>query len=208
MNNTKCVKCGKDFKNKYNLERHLKRQKPCDQLKDLNKKIFKCDICLKDFSSNDRLKYHKNKKIPCKPIIEILAEENLQLKMQINNITTNNNDDEVKKLKNQIENLTSKLQNNITLNTGLIYLIQPEELIGTYRYKFGYSEECSLKRIKSYGSKVKIYLTYSSDKAKELESHILKLLSEKYVKIKNEYFEIDDICNVKKCILNECLNFD
>ena len=34
---------------------------------------------------------------------------------------------------------------------GTIYLIQPPELIGTNRYKFGMSNKNNLDRIKSYG---------------------------------------------------------
>ncbi len=206
MNKFKCNKCDKEFTTKSNLNRHNNNKKnPCDQKKE--PKIFQCDICLTLLASNDKLKNHKNKKKKCKPAVERLTEENNQLRNQLNFTDT----DEVKQLKDQIKFLTLQLQNNDLLpinNNGLIYLIQPEELIGTNRYKFGFSNKDTLNRTKSYGVNTKYIMTYSSDKAKELESHILKLLSEKYVKIKNEYFEIDDICNVKKCILNECLNFD
>ncbi len=203
MNKFKCNKCDKEFTTKSNLNQHFKKKIPCDK----EKEKPQCDICLQYFYDERSLKYHKNKKKKCKPAVERLTKENNQLRNQLK-FTGN---DEVKQLKNQIKFLTLQLQNNDLLpinNNGLIYLIQPEELIGTNRYKFGFSNKDTLNRTKSYGVNTKYIMTYSSDKAKELESHILKLLSEKYVKIKNEYFEIDDICNVKKCILNECLNFD
>ncbi len=201
MSKFECHKCGKDFNLKTNLERHLNRKKPC------NIKIeYRCERCNYIFTKKSSLDYHKNKKISCELYVEKLEKENKQLKEQI---TTTDND-EVKQLKNQIKFLTLQLQNNNLLpniNTGLIYLIQPEELFGTNRYKFGYSDQNNLKRVKSYGSNVKVYLTYSSDKAKELESYILELLSEKHLKIKNEYFEIDDIDDVKNFILSSCINF-
>ncbi len=203
MNKFKCNKCDKEFTTKSNLNQHFKKKIPCDK----EKEKPQCDICLQYFYDERSLKNHKNKKKKCKPAVERLTEENNQLRNQLNFTDT----DEVKQLKDQIKFLTLQLQNNDLLpinNNGLIYLIQPEELIGTNRYKFGFSNKDTLNRTKSYGVNTKYIMTYSSDKAKELESHILKLLSEKYVKIKNEYFEIDDICNVKKCILNECLNFD
>jgi hypothetical protein len=34
------------------------------------------------------------------------------------------------------------------MNRGIIYLIQPTELIGTYRYKIGCSENTELDRVK------------------------------------------------------------
>ncbi len=200
-----CKICDHKFSTKYSLARHLKSKKSCD--KNTNNVIeFKCDICRKNFTTKQILQRHQNKKLPCIPYIEKLEEENKQLKKQI---TTTDND-EVKQLKDQIKFLTLKLQNDDFLksfNTGLIYLIQPEELFGTNRYKFGYSDQNNLKRVKSYGSNVKVFIVYSSNKAKELESYILELLSEKHLKIKNEYFEIDDIDDVKNFILSSCINF-
>ncbi len=209
LNNTQCPKCDKMFSTKSNLKAHFKNKTPCDQEKIKIKKEYICDRCLNSFSCNERLKYHKNKKVKCikiNSIVTITENNNINDKT----IDANLYIEEIRKLNEQINTLTTQLQNNNiipNINTGLIYLIQPEELFGTNRYKFGYSDQNNLKRVKSYGSNVKVYLTYSSDKAKKLESYILELLSEKHLKIKNEYFEIDDIDDVKNFILSSCINF-
>ncbi len=177
LNNTQCPKCDKMFSTKSNLKAHFKNKTPCDQ-----------------------------EKIKINSIVTITENNNINDKT----IDANLYIEEIRKLNEQINTLTTQLQNNNiipNINTGLIYLIQPEELFGTNRYKFGYSDQNNLKRVKSYGSNVKVYLTYSSDKAKKLESYILELLSEKHLKIKNEYFEIDDIDDVKNFILSSCINF-
>ena len=54
-----CTKCNKEFNKKYNLERHLNRKIPCNN-------IIKCSNCLKEFKTNQGLIRHSNKKIPCK----------------------------------------------------------------------------------------------------------------------------------------------
>ena len=41
-----------------------------------------------------------------------------------------------------------QLKNSLIMNTGIIYFIQPTELIGTNRYKIGCSENTELDRVK------------------------------------------------------------
>ena len=56
---------------------------------------------------------------------------------------------------------------------GLIYLVQPAELVGTNRYKIGCSGKDDLSRILSYKKNTKYLLISSSDNYSELEN-ILK----------------------------------
>jgi len=88
-----CEKCEKSFKYNSELQRHLHRKNPCNQVKE-----NKCENCLKIFKTGQQLKAHKNRKNPC--IKVDLLKENLELKHQlelaqkptiINNNTTINN---------------------------------------------------------------------------------------------------------------------
>lgn len=57
-----CVKCGKEFSTKSNLNQHLKRKIPCDKTTNLD-----CKKCNKVFFSEFNLKRHLNRKTPCIP---------------------------------------------------------------------------------------------------------------------------------------------
>lgn len=70
-----CVKCQKQFKNKFDLTRHYDRKKPCDQTI-----IHKCDNCLKEFSTKLNLTNHQNRQKPCKKVDPIM--ENYELKLE------------------------------------------------------------------------------------------------------------------------------
>ncbi len=124
-------------------------------------------------------------------------------------ITSYNSDDDNDDNDYKINNIgDDAIINNTMINYGLIYLLQSEELFNTNRYKFGYSSKNNLTRIKSYGFKVEIYLTYSSKNAKQLEKYIIDVLSKKYKKIKNEIFitlNIDEMINDIMC---NCLLFN
>ena len=88
-----CIKCGKEFKIKYELDRHYKRKTPCDQ-----DKIYECDRCLKIFQNSSNLKRHLNRKTFCKKVDALLKIHELELENEklkhvntIKNITNNNN---------------------------------------------------------------------------------------------------------------------
>lgn len=79
---------------------------------------------------------------------------------------------------------------------GIIYIVQPTELIGTKRFKIGCSESDTLKRIKNYGKDAKIIciLKCYEKSCFNIEQKILKLFSEdtNLTKFKREYFEGDE----------------
>jgi hypothetical protein len=77
------------------------------------------------------------------------------------------------------------------MNTGIIYLVQPAELIGTERYKFGCSENTELDRVKKGYKKGTRYLNIMECKNPyDLEKKIKNIFNEKFKKIAgNEYFE-------------------
>ena len=58
------------------------------------------------------------------------------------------------------------------MSEGIIYLIQPEIVLGTNIYKIGYSSNISIERILSYGKNTNIIECFKCDNPKLLESKI------------------------------------
>jgi hypothetical protein len=151
MNNNEqkfiCEKCGKEFKDQWNLNRHIIKKNEC--IEDIKCDIF-CHKCGKNFSRKDNLERHLNKKIPCvltdekntpnklsileppetititkekynKLIESLLNNTNTSDSYNTQNITTNN-------INNTNTNSNNNTQNNITQgmnNTCLInYVVQ------------------------------------------------------------------------------------
>jgi arsenate reductase-like glutaredoxin family protein len=79
-------------------------------------------------------------------------------------------------------------------NKGIIYLVQPAELVGTNRYKVGYSGKPNLDRVKKGYKKGTRYLYIGEcARSKELENKIKAIFNEKFTLIAGyEYFEGDE----------------
>ena len=73
----------------------------------------------------------------------------------------------------------------------LFYFIQPEILLETRRYKIGISQSFKYDRIKNYGSKARLLLTFEDlINAKDFEKIIIKKFNKKFKSVGgNEYFE-------------------
>ena len=73
--------------------------------------------------------------------------------------------------------------------TGMLYLIQPAELIGTDRYKIGCSNSPTLDRVRSY-RKGSLYLSIKQVKnPMVVEKQLIALFKEKFTLfVGNEYF--------------------
>jgi hypothetical protein len=86
-----------------------------------------------------------------------------------------------------------------------IYLVQPEQLIGTSRYKIGKTENTNLKRLKSYGKCI-IYAVYTCRfNFNTLETKLIRVFKQHFKLIAgNEYFE-GDICRMKNIFLQIAL---
>lgn len=79
---------------------------------------------------------------------------------------------------------------SMSKNVGIIYLVQPVVLIGTNRYKIGYSCQNDLKRVLSYGKGSRYLCIKECCDVCVLEKKIIKSFKEKFTLIAgNEYFE-------------------
>lgn len=80
------------------------------------------------------------------------------------------------------------------MNTGIIYFIQPTELIGTNRYKIGCSENSELDRVKKgYKKGTRYIFIIECNNPFVLEKNIKKIFNEKFKLIAGyEYFEGDE----------------
>lgn len=76
------------------------------------------------------------------------------------------------------------------MNKGIIYFIQPEELIDTNRYKIGCSSKNTTQRLKSYHKGSRIIFVSECNEPFKLEKYILEIFNQKFEKIAgNEYFQ-------------------
>ena len=79
------------------------------------------------------------------------------------------------------------------MNKGLIYFVQPAELIGTNRYKIGCSAKASIERLKDYRKGTRLILAMECTNPFGLERKIKASFDVKFKLIAgNEFFEGDE----------------
>lgn len=81
---------------------------------------------------------------------------------------------------------------------GIVYLVQPCELVGTDRYKIGRSSKDDLSRVLSYKKGTRYISIMECDDDKSLEKLLINEFNEKFKKIAgNEYFQgdVDEMFN-------------
>ncbi len=85
------------------------------------------------------------------------------------------------------------------MNKGLIYLIQPEHVIGLNRYKIGFSGASHLVNVsKNYGKKTRYLAVMECYDAKSLVEEIKEIFSDQFTRIANsDFFEGDEDQMVK-----------
>lgn len=95
------------------------------------------------------------------------------------------------------------------MNKGIIYLVQPTELIGTQRYKMGCSENTELDRVKKgYKKGTRYILIMECYNPFVLEKQIKKIFNDKFKLVAGyEYFEGDET-KMKKYFLNTVKKFE
>lgn len=101
-----CEFCGKNFKRKYNYERHINRKNFCN-----NNKEYKCEKCFKIFDHKGDYKKHLNRQSDCSMDKYKILQNNY--KMQLDLLSKDN-----KILKKKIE----KLENIIKTSTNINYI--------------------------------------------------------------------------------------
>jgi hypothetical protein len=76
--------------------------------------------------------------------------------------------------------------------SSIVYLIQPEELVGTNRYKFGCSKREQLKRLSEYKKGTKYIIIAGCDNPFGVENEIKKEFNKHFKLIAGkEFFEGD-----------------
>ena len=187
----KCQKCNKIYNNKYNLQVHLNRKRPCDAKEKSNinsKKIreLKCENCTKSFTRKDNLKRHllyfcKNKNIIIEDENFADQKDTLVLSADALKCTNNNN----------------------TYITNVPHFVPPQKNICNYCKK-NFAREDSLMRHIDFHCRVKKEQTEQNDsKYNELLKEIQKLKKQNKV-IDELKKEIKEMKNKK--VINKTIN--
>ena len=214
-----CDKCSKSFTTKMGLNKHMNRKTPCLIINNTNNK-FKCCGCNRNFTTNQSLKKHIADRCPIIKNEKKKKDYSNNMQDQINDLNEIVND-----LKNTVNELKLTLLDSISkktetiyvpkvigdkdIITGIIYLIQPEELLHTNRYKIGCSAKNDLSRISSYKKNSRYLYIAECINPYTLESNIKSVFNNKYILIAGkEYFEGDekDIINDFVKIVNDYNN--
>ena len=89
-----------------------------------------------------------------------------------------------------IKSISMGTQSN--MKKGIVYLVQPAELVGCNRYKVGRSKHLDLRRVIEGYNKGTRFLVI-------IETYIKKLFRQQYVCVSGtEYFECEDECQARR----------
>jgi T5orf172 domain-containing protein len=214
-----CEKCNIEFKSVRNLNLHINKKIPCDR-------IIKCNNCLKIFKLLSHLTNHLNRKNKCikidfekeikelkhnKEILELTYKnEILELKLENDKLKLNK---EIIKLYESKQHLNIEVNNSIIKTIkiinelGIIYLLQPAELVGINRFKIGISNANNLKRCNSYKNGTRYLCIFECNNPLKLE----QIIKNEFNKIFNliagkEYFEGNEN-EIKKLFIQLFINY-
>ena len=192
-----CIKCNHTFSSRDSLNKHMARKTPCLIVNNTDNNKFKCISCNREFKSNQGLKKHifdrcpiiKNKEKNKKKDIE-----NIAMQAQIDKLTDTVNELKLALNAQKTEIIyVPKIIENTDITTGIVYLIQPEELLKTNRYKIGCSTKSDLSRITAYKKNSRYLYIAECINPYILETNIKNTFNNKYTLIAGkEYFEGDE----------------
>lgn len=220
MSDYVCNLCNSSFTTNYGLNKHINKKIKCFTEKTDTIGKFQCDSCNKCFTKNQTLIKHIAVSCPIIKNKEKKKKYNDNMQGQIDELK-----EMVNILKNTVDELkvmvidtiskktetiyVPKLIDNNNIITGNIYLIQPEELLQTNRYKIGCSTKNDLSRVNSYKKKSRYLYIAECINPYTLEANIKSVFNNKYTLIAGkEYFEGDekDIVNDFVQIVNDYNN--
>jgi hypothetical protein len=89
--------------------------------------------------------------------------------------------------------------------SGMVYLIQPEELIGTVEYKIGMSNSSSIRRVRSYGYGSDCIATWKCSNPLEVEKYLIQSFRNHFGEptTGNEYFKGNETEMIK--VFQDCI---
>jgi hypothetical protein len=186
--------------------------------------VHRCPLCQVDFSRKSSYDYHISRKRPCRQVSGEFVSQVIQQQQETNQIVEALKS-RVLALENQIILLMRESNNTTTVtnsnnskddtsfvtkqdtNFGLVYLIQPEELLGTNRYKLGCSSKANLDRLKSYKRNSHLLCSYKCTDPFQTENRLKAVFASKFTKVAgNEYFQGNESEMVKEFMSIVCLN--
>jgi len=213
----KCELCSKEFKRKYDLDKHLKRKIPCNN-------IIQCNNCLKIFKTTFNLNRHQDRKIKCEKVN--LEQENKVLKEKLNKNKgleqiekkikdlINSQEKENKILKQENKDLKETVMGfKKYLNIGFIYILTNMCYEIQDIYKVGQTGNLK-NRLSNYNTpkvekdKYQYVFSFETNNIIELEKYIHKHSKLKEFKTNNELYKIkfEDLKNILIEIKNEFEN--
>ena len=173
-----CNKCNKTFTRKWDLKKHKER---CKGFIDK----FSCQYCHTKFKHKDsRYRHYKT----CKKKKEYDEKKKENESNIVINETTNSTIDEP--------------CNDNKPKKGIVYFIQPHELVGTDRYKVGCSSNNSLERLKSYRKGTRIIAVLDSYNPFQLEKIIKSEFNNTFTLISGTEFFRGNESDMKRAFIN------
>ena len=197
------------------VENRLNQQNnTVEQNNQVNEKHHLCNKCNKSFSANWYLKKHKE---TCKGIIDKFSCE--YCNKQFSHKDSRYKHIKTCKKKKEYDEKKKETESNIVINEttnstidepcndnkpkkGIVYFIQPSELVGTDRYKVGCSSNNSLERLKSYRKGTRIIAVLDSYNPFQLEKIIKSEFNNTFTLISGTEFFIGNESDMKKTFIN------
>jgi hypothetical protein len=89
--------------------------------------------------------------------------------------------------------------------SGMVYLIQPEELLGTDEYKIGMSNSSSIRRVRSYGYDSDCIATWKCSNPSEVEQYLIQAFQTHFgwPTMGREYFRGNELEMIK--VFQDCI---
>lgn len=144
----------------------------------------RCEYCGRKMKN---LKNKRNHMANCKHRLLETQDEEYKITHKIENKTIEETIEET------TEETAYETAYEPTTSPGIVYLVQPGNLKGTNRYKFGCSKSQTFRRCNGYGLETKVVLVLKVDDPHKAETFILREICKKYKPYYgNEWFAGDE----------------